>query len=305
MFDSWIFYVCLFVISQIVFLQTFKYVTKQSKSIGALTVLIQIISAVTAALMILLLLPFSSKEPSFGWKWPSGSDAWLPWLLLCISFIMFAVNDRLDATARKNMDITVDTMLHQSYRILFLPMLILVLGATFAWASFIGGLVIILMNMWLIFDKGKFQFNKYVLLKLVSVLFFTAAMTLQLKSLGDGDFNLPFFVVMSFGVPALVLSGFKQATPKTLYQEVKRKEWWIFLICGAAQALMTFSMYMYMMLGWRTGDAFNAHALSAVYVILNVIFAYIFLKERSNLVKKSIAAVVIVACLVLIALKPF
>ena len=296
MFNSWVFYVCLFIVAQIVFLQTFKYATRNTKSIGALTVLIQVIGAAS----IILLAPF------FKWTWPSGSNMWLPWLLLGISFILFAVNDRLDATARKHLDISVDAMLHQSYRILFIPMLIFFIGVfTFAWSALLGGVIIVLMNMFLFFQKGKLRFNKYVWLKLLSVLFFVAALTTQLKSLTDGDFNVPFFSMLSLAIPALILLGARQATPRTLINEVKRKEWPALLICGITQGLVVFSLYMYMALARPAGELVTAHAISAVYVLLNVVFAYIFLKERNNLLKKSICAVVIVACLVMIALKPF
>ena len=288
MFDSWIFFVVVFVVCQITFLQTFKYLTRETKNIGALTVAVQITSAVS----IMVLAPF------FRWTWPSGADWWM-WLLLAVSFVLFAINDRLDATTRKNLDISVDTMLHQAYRILFFPMLILVWGNPFKWASLVGGIVIILMNMMLIFEKRKFQFNKYVCLKLLSVVFFAAALTAQLRAV-EG-FNLPFVVFLSFGVPALFLLSIKQATPKTLYIEAKRKEWPVLLVCGAAQALMTFSLYM----AYELGERVQVNSITAVYVLLNVVFAYIFLKERTSLVKKSIAAVVIVASLVFIAVSPF
>jgi drug/metabolite transporter (DMT)-like permease len=300
MFSSWIFYVVIFVIAQIVFLQTFKYVAKDSKSIGALTVLVQVISAVTSAVMILVLLPLSGSVPAFGWQWPGGD--WVPWVLLAISFVLFAVNDRLDATTRKNMDITVDTMLHQVYRLLFFPMLIIILSVPFRWPALVGGIIIVLANMWLAFDKSKFKFNKYVWLKLLSVVFFAAALTTQLESLNSGDFNIPFFAVLSFGVPALMLAGVRQATPFSVVKEMRRKEWWIILICGVAQALFCICLYVFLTLD--RAESINANAISAVYVLLNVVFAYIFLKERNNLLKKIIAAIIIVAAVVMIVTAP-
>lgn len=303
MFNSWIFYICLFIVAQIAFLQTFKYITKQSKSIGALTVLIQIISALTASMLILLLWPFSDSTPSLGWRWPSGSEWWM-WVSLGLSFILFAINDRLDATTRKNLDITVDTMLHQAYRILFLPLLIIAFALIgwanpFSWSTLVGGIIIVCANMFLILEKGKFQFSKYIVVKLISVIFFAVALVSQIIAVSG--FNLPFLVMLSFGVPALFLISIRQATPKTIYQEIKRPQWWIILICGITQAIMCLSLYALN----EFSNRMEINAISAVYVLLNVIFAYIFLKERKNLWKKSLAAVVIVACLVLIALKPF
>jgi len=250
--------------------------------------------------MIPLLLPLKGSVPSFGWAWPG--KAWLPWVLLGISFVLFAVNDRLDATTRKNMDITVDTMLHQVYRILFFPMLILIVGAPFRWPALLGGVIIVLVNMWLVFDKEKFKFNKFVWIKLLSVVFFAAALTTQLWSLDSGDFNIPFFTVLSFGIPALMLAGVKQATPFSVVKEMRRKEWWVILICGVSQALFCLCLYVFLTLD--RAASINANAISAVYVLLNVVFAYIFLKERSKLLKKSVAAVIIVLAVVMIVTSP-
>jgi len=294
---NWIFYLVLFVVSQIVFLQTFKHVAKSSKSIGALTVLVQLISV--GACLILI--------PLDAWRWPSGSDWWM-WVLLGASFVLFAVNDRLDATTRKNLDITVDTMMHQSYRILFFPLFLLMaticwgFTPTFWWSAIIGGTIIVIANMFLIYERGTFHFNKYVLLKMVSVVFFTFAFTFQIFAVSS--FNVPFFGILSFGIPALILLSMRQATPKTVVQEIKRKQWQLIIICGIAQAIFMISILILMNRNFDS-DNMQVNAITAIYVLLNVVFAYIFLRERSSLVKKSIIACVIVACMVLIALQPF
>jgi len=303
MFNSWIFYVILFVITQIIFLQTFKYVTKNSKSIGALTVLIQLISAVS----ILALLPF------FKWTLPSKSDWWM-WALLVASFIFFAINDRLDATTRKHLDISVDAMLHQTYRLLFLPLMVLLYWSAgqFAWSILVGSIIIILMNMLLLYEKGKFRFSKYVVLKIISAAIFAFALSSQLRATVRGatmsGFAIPFVVFLSFLVPALLLAGAKQATPFTVVKEIRRKEWWVLLICGVAQGLMSLALYMALDLAWqwdKTNGMVYANAIMAVYVLLNAVFAFIFFKERKNILIKIIAAVVIVGCIVMIAFRPF
>ena len=303
MFSSWIFYVCLFIVTQIVFLQTFKYVVKNSKSVGALTVLIQVISAIS----MLLLLPF------FEWTLPSSADWWM-WVLLGASFIFFAINDRLDATTRKHLDVSVDAMLHQTYRLLFLPLMVILYWSAgqFAWSILVGSIIIVFMNMLLLYDKGKFKFNKYVVLKLISASIFAFALSSQLRATVRGatmsGFAIPFVVFLSFLVPALLLAGVKQATPYTVVKEFRRREWWVMLICGVAQGLMTFALYMSLDLAWqwdKTNGMVYANAIMGVYVLLNAVFAFIFFKERKNLLTKTIAAAAIVGCIVLIAFRPF
>jgi uncharacterized membrane protein len=190
-------------------------------------------------------------------------------------------------------------MLHQIYRLLFFPMLILFIPqVSFAWTSLIGGMVIVFANMALIFEKGKFKFDKYVVIKLISIVVFVVALTAQLRSVDDG-FSIPFVVFLSFGVPALMLSGVKQATPKTIWGEIKRKDWWVVVICGIMQAVMTICLYVFMT--YRGTDRVMVNSFSAVTVLLTTIFAIIFLKERKNLAVKIIASIVIVAAMVLMA----
>jgi len=276
---SWLIYTIIFIVFQIIFLQTFKYATRNSKNIGAFAVLVQLISAFSILLFI----------PLFPWTIPTH---WLTWVLVGISLLLFAVNDRLDATTRKNLDITTDVMLHQWYRILFLFAGIIFLGRAFIPLRLVGALVIVGANIFLLFEKGKFQFNRYVLLKILSVMFFTAGFTLDVYT--SAEFNLPFFVFISFFMPAIYLMIARQATPRSLYKEFSRKEWWVILVCGIAQSIFVFSILR----AYQFRNYFvEVASISAVYVILNVIFAYFFLKEKSSPIKKFIISMIIVSAI--------
>ena len=187
------------------------------------------------------------------------------------------------------------------------PAAILVLSwFQFSWSVLVGAMVIVLANMFLLWEKGKFQFNKWVWLKLLGCVAFAAAVLMQMRA--AADFNIAFFAFLSLIIPAILLLAFRQTTPKAVINEVRQsKKWWLIVICGVALGLEVF-----LFAGINASTFFSrndygaqANAMFAAYVLLNVVFAYIFLKERKNLVKKSIAAAVIVACLVIIALKPF
>lgn len=294
MFDSWIFWTILWICAQLTFLQTFKAASRKTTGAGHLIVAVEIIGAVA----IMALSPFVK------WIWPSSSDAVLLWVLLAGSFVLFAVSDRISASTRKNLDISTDSMLHQTYRLLFFPIVYLVLGWTFNWSTLVGAFGIVIANMVLLFDKGKFQFNKWIWLKLLGCVFFTAAIVMQIRA--AADFNIAFFAFLSLMIPAIILIVSRQTTPKALINEVRQQKWWLIVICGIALA-----MEVFLFAGINGAHFFprkynpQANAMFAAYVLLNVIFAFLFLKERKHLVAKSIAAVAIVACLVIIALKPF
>ena len=291
---SWIFWTALWVIAQLTFLQTFKAASRKTTGAAHLIVACQIIGAV-------FILAFS---PFLDWIWPSSVETVLLWGLLAGSFVLFAVSDRISASTRKNLDISTDSMIHQTYRLLFFPTVILVLGWSFSWSTLVGALGIVLANMVLLFEKGKFQFNKWVWLKLIGCVFFTAACVMQIRA--AADFNIAFFAFLSLIVPAVILLASRQTTPKAVVNELRSSNWWLIALCGIA-----LSLEIFIFTGINGGHFFpgkyfaQANAIFAIYVLLNVIFAYIFLKERKHLVKKSIAAAVIVACLIIIALKPF
>jgi len=280
MFESWITYTVAFIFLQVAFLQLFKLATRKSKDIGALTVCVQVF----AALFALTLSPF------FDWTWPTD---WLVWLLLGLAWICYAGADRLNATARKELEISVENLIHQVWRPFFFFTGIVFLGRTFTWLRLLGGVIIVLANMSLFFQKGKFRIGKYEIVKLIAMLCFTAAMTLDVHN--SGYFNLGFYMFMSFFAPAVILFVIGQAKPNKVWQELKEGNTLAIIFCalcngvGAVAILMAYQF-----------EFFLAASISSVTVILNVFFAYVFLKERSNLARKLIAAAVILGGLVLV-----
>jgi len=215
---------------------------------------------------------------------------------MAIGLGLYAINDRLDATTRKELDITTDTMLHQSYRILFLITGIIFLGRSFVWLRLLGGFIIVFACMFLLFERGRFTFNRYVIIKLISVLFFTAALTLDMYN--SPEFNLPFFVFISFGAPAVYLMIARQSTFRGLVTEIRRKDWWVIIICGIAQGLAAFAFLRAL----QFRDYFvEVASITAIHIVLNVFFAYIFLGERNGLVRKIISSAIIVGAIVMIA----
>ena len=284
----------MWIFAQLCFLQFFKAASRNTTGAGHLIVAVQIIGA----LFILTL------SPLLPWVWPHSSETILLWSLLAGSFVLFAISDRLSASTRKNLDISTDSMIHQTYRLLFFPTVILVLGWSFSWSTLVGAFGIVIANMVLLFEKGAFKLNKWVLLKLLGCVFFTAACVMQIRA--AADFNIAFFAFLSAVIPAIILLVSGQTTPRAVINELRRPKWWLIVLCGIAFSLEIFLFSGINGAHFISGKYFaQANAVFAGYVLLNVVFAYLFLKERNNLVKKIIAAAVIVACLVLIALKPF
>ena len=287
----WPVFAVLYIFTYIAFLQLFKVATKNTTNIGALAVVVNIIAAVS----ILVLSPF------FDWKWEAD---WLTWFLLALAFTLYAVNDFLDAVSRKNLEITTDVTIHQTYRIWFFILLIFLLSNPFSWIKFLGGIIIVAVNMFLFYDKDKFKFNKFVVLKFISAAIFAVALSLEVRS--AAHFNVPFLMFMSFGVSAIYMAAgiliTKRATPKSFIKEIARRQWWIILLCGLLVGLSGFAFVYGQTLARENGKGIEFTSVTAAYVVLNVFFAYFFLKERSDLFKKIIAACIIICSIAIIAL---
>jgi drug/metabolite transporter (DMT)-like permease len=280
----WAVWTIIFVVAQVAFLQLFKFATRNSRDLGNLTVAVQLITAVS----ILIFIPF------FPWLFPF--DFW-NWFLLVVSFLFYAINDRLDATTRKNLDISVDTMLHQTYRIFFLAFGILFLQRPFVWLKLMGALIIVAANLLLFFERGKFRFNKYVWLKILSSFIFAAAFAID--NYHSMSFNLPFFVFLSFICPAVYLMLARQATPRGIMREIRRREWWAIVVAGIVQGIMTLAILR----AYQFHDKLiEVAVVSSVFVILNVFAAVLFLGERRGLVRKFAAGAIIVGSIVFVIL---
>jgi drug/metabolite transporter (DMT)-like permease len=279
MLNSWVFCVAVFVVMQIGFLQLFKLSTRRSADNGALTVLVQVASAIFALYL----------SPFFGVSWPTE---WVTWLLLGLAFVFYALSDRLNAAARKNMEISVESMLHQVWKLLFFFTGLLFLGYSFTWLKLLGGAMIVAANIFLFFEKGKFRFNKFAVLKLIAVVCFTAAMTLDVAN--SEFFNLPFYVFLTFMAPAAVLMLSGQASPRRLLRELSTINGTAVIFCALCNALGAVAILRAYQL-----EYFMSASISSVWVILNVAFAFVFLRERGGIFKKLLAASVVVGGLVL------
>jgi drug/metabolite transporter (DMT)-like permease len=282
MFTSWIFWTVAFIILQVAFLQIFKLLTKKTDDIGSLTVCVQLLSSIFAL----------SLFWAFGWQFPVD---WAIWGLLGAALIFYAAADRLNAAARKNMDIGTESMLHQVWKLLFLFCGIIFLGRHFAWLKLLGGVIIVLANIAIFYEKGKFRFNKYVAVKFVAIVCFTAAMTLDVYN--SDYFNLPFYCFLSFFVPAVFLLIARQTTPQKLLNELKNSNFILLLLCAFCNGIGAVTILRAYQL-----DYIMSASVSSVYVLINVVVAFIFLKERTQPVKKAVAALVILGGLLLTVL---
>jgi uncharacterized membrane protein len=123
---------------------------------------------------------------------------------------------------------------------------------------------------------------------------FSIALFLDVNN--SDKFNLPIYVALSLGVPAILISIFEKikfSDIKGEYQNSNKKAIWLTAISWSLSILAQLRAY-------ELGEVSIVAPLCALSVILNVIVGYFFLKEKDNMLKKIIAALLIIIGIILI-----
>lgn len=276
----WILFISLYIISAIIFTQFYKVTTKTHKSDGALSALLQFIAGISA----LLLIPFFSFKFSADWK---------VYLLLGIACIFYAITERLYTTVRSGIEASTFSIIEQLSTVVLIVAGLLFLKEPFILKEIIGASLIIFSNI-IVFYKNGQKFNKYVVLGVIANLCFSVALFICINI--SVHFNLPLYVAATLLIPALFILMAERIRISSLIKEFEFGNKKAILVTGL---LWGFTIVMSLR-AYQLGNVTIIAPLSALTVIGNVIVGYIFLKERSNLLKKIIAALLIIISVILI-----
>ena len=279
--NNWVPYLLLYLILATAFTQFYKIATKTLKKAGALTVLLQLIAGLTALLL----------SPFFGFSFPTDISIYI---MLGIAIIFYAISDRINTTVRSGIEASTFSMLKQLSTTFMIFAGLIFFKEEFVPAKFIGAILIIFSNILIIYKKGKFEFNKYVLLGILSNISFSVALFLDVNI--SDNFNLPFYVAISLIVPAVLIVIFERIKPGDIKNELihgNKKAILITEFCWATMIIVQLRSY-------QLGNVTVVAPLCSLTVILNVIVGYLFLKEKDNLLRKIIAAILIIISVILI-----
>ena len=271
----------LFLIFSLIFDQTYKICTKNSKSDGALTVILEFLAGV----FILLLIPF------FEIKFPTDIKIYILW---GISIIFFAITDRINTTVRRGVEASTFNILRQISTVFILIAGILIFKEEVVFKKIIGAILIIFSNILIFYEKDVFKNNKFVLLGIIANITYTVAILLEIDL--ANYFNLPMFIGINLMVPAILIYIFNRVKIKDIKEEFSCHNKGLLCINSLTWGLSIFAQIR----AYNIGNMTIVAPLCATAVILNVIAGYLFLKERDNLLKKIIAGAIIVFSVFLI-----
>lgn len=278
---NWIVFVILYLILVVIYNQFYKISTKKLTKPGALTVLLQIIGALAVLLV----------SPLFEIKFPTDIKVYI---FLGLALIFYSISDRLNTTVRAGLEASTFSMIKQLSTVFMIFAGLIFLKEPFVINKFIGAILIIASNILIFYKKGEGKPNKYIILGIIANICYTIALFLDVNI--SNNFNLPFYITISLGIPAILIAIIE----KIKITDIKNE-----FINGNRKAIcvtgITWSLSILVQLrAYQLGEVSVVAALCALSVILNVIFGYFFQNEKENLTKKIIAALLIILGIILI-----
>jgi drug/metabolite transporter (DMT)-like permease len=273
--NSWQFNLIGALICIVIFFQSYKIAVKNVKNDGAATILLQMIAGIS----ILFLVPF------FPIKFPQDPKFYI---LLAIASIFYALTDRLQTTSRKNLEVSVYSILNMLKTFFLVLFGILFFREKIIFMKVLGALLILLGNGILFYKKGNFKINKYALFGVLATFFYVIAITIDIGN--SKLFNLPIYIFLVFAIPAIILFLFEKQKLKNVIQEYQKGRKKYFLITGISWGLAS----IFTLRSYQLGEVTTVAPLLACSVFINIFAAYFFLKERDNILKKIIASLIVI-----------
>ena len=274
-FNSWQFNLGMDLFFSVLFIQYYKLAVVNSQKEGASTIILQTIAGIS----VLFLAPF------FLFKFPNN---FFTYFLLVTATIFYALNDRIQTTVRKNLDVSVYTILNKLCNVFIIVYGIVLFKEDIKVLQLLGGFLIVFGNIILFYQKRKIKLNKNILLGILAPFILATALIIDVDI--SKNFNLPVYIAITFIFPAILIYFFGKHSVKEIKEEFFSSDKKYYLITGISWGLLMFFEI-------RSLQSMNVSLMSpllATSVLLNVIVASVLHNEKEDLVKKIVAAMLVI-----------
>lgn len=275
-FNSWQFNVVAAIVFSVLYVQSYKLAVRNTQREAVATIILEFIGGLGA----LLLMPFFVFKFYFDLKITA---------LFILANVFYTFNDRLKTIVRKNLEVSVFSIIDQLSKVFLIIYGIVLFHNPIIISKLIGGALIILGNVALFYSRKKFIFNKYVFFSVFASFLLATALVIDVGI--SKNFNLPFYIMLTLIIPAIFNYSVERCPLGDIINEFKteRKKYYIF------SGLVSAPMMIFSIRSMQLGQIAFIAPLLATTVLLNVLIASVVHKEKTNLVKKIIVAVVIIA----------
>lgn len=279
---KWIF-ILLYFFFNVTYSQLHKKLVQSTRRDTELTVLMELIGGV----FVLLFIPF------FPLKFPASPR---PYLLLLLSCGFYAFSDRIKTTARRGLDVSTFSIIIQMMTVFTIVWGILFFREPVVAKKMIGAALILGANVLMLYRKGHFEFNRYVVYGLLAAVAMSLGIIIGVDV--SSEFSLPICVALQVFIPGAILMAGGRKGPRDLAAAFREVSSWQMIVVGICWSMQSFVT----LLAYRHGSVTSTAPILACSTIINVFAAYFILKERESLPKKILAACIAVFGILLIRL---
>lgn len=280
-FNSWEFFVVLYLVASVVFSQEFKMANRNMKNAGSLTILLEILTGIFSLFMI----------PFFEIKLEINTSIIITMLIVVM---IYAITDRLNIEARYGLDPSTFSMMKQLSTVFMIIFGFIFLKEELIINKIIGTILIIMANVILTYNKGKFVIDKYFIMTIFANFLFAVAMLINVD-LSD-HFNLAFYTYITVTIPAILIFIFGRHSIKEVKEEFKLYDRKKFVLAAFCWALMLNTSIR----AYQLGSVTVVAPLFALTAILNALVEFIFNHNKNKFIQKIVAALIILIGVILI-----
>ena len=279
--NTWQLWVVVYLVSAVVFAQSFKSANKNMKDPGALTILLELFTGIFSLLMM----------PLFAFKFSLSLNTIITLLIVvCI----YAITDRLNTEARYGLETSTFSMVKRLSTVFMIIFGFIFLKEKLILNKILGATIIIIANIILTYNKGKFEINKYLGMAILAQFLFAIAMVINVD-LSD-HFNLAFYTWITVTFPAILIALVGRHKPKAIIKEFKRYNKIKFLIASFSWALMLNSSIR----AYQLGSITIVAALLSLTPILNSLAELIINKNTNRIIQKIIISILLILGVILV-----
>lgn len=275
-------WIIIYLVFAVLFAQGFKSVNREMKNASALTILLEIFTAIFALIL----------TPLFSFKFPSDNTVFI---IIGIVTIIYAVTDRLNIEARYGLDPSTFSMLKQLSTVFLVIFGFVFLKEELVFKKIFGIILIIASNILLSLNKsGKFEFNKYFIMSVISNFLFAIAMFINVNI--AKNFNIGIYTVFTVLIPAIIIKIFSKLSINDLKKEFNLYNKKKFLLVSFSWCIMLISSVR----AYESGDISVVAPLLTLTIIFNTLYEYFVDKDKKALYYKMFISLLTILGVILI-----
>lgn len=275
-------WIIIYLIFSLIFAQCFKETNRSMKNASALTILLEVFTALFALIL----------SPIFTYKFSLN-----PQVLLTLSLvtIIYAATDRLNIEARYGLAPSTFSMLKQLSTVFLVIFGFVFLKEKIILTKIIGIILILLANILLSTNKkGKVELNKYFIMCITSNFLFAIAMFINVNI--SDNFNIGLYTVITVLIPAIIIKIASKLSINDLKQEFKLYDKKKFMLVSFSWAMMLISSVK----AYEYGNISVVAPLLTLSMVTNSIYEYFIDKDKKSLRRKLLISILIIIGIILI-----